>query len=116
MKAHYTIQRLPYRISQLQRQRLLELGVEPWRVTACHDANLAALAQEAYDRRVRLVDDVDELSGDDVMELVPRLGASRLDPIDVRMRREGCTEDEIASVLTFVTGRLVEAPALGVLA
>lgn len=38
-----------------------------------------------------------------------KLAVSRIDV----MRGEGFSEDEIASVLTFVRGELVEAPCLG---
>lgn len=103
---------LTYRHAQRKRRQLVELGVEPWIVNSTSSDKLDELLQRAWDTRVVLVADVDELTDDDVCDIVPRIGVSRLDPIDVRMRRDGCTEDEIASVLTYVRGTLVEAPSL----
>jgi len=83
---------LKYAQAQGMRRRLIEQrGIDQWLVSATPTAKLHDL--EASFVQLSLVPDVES-------------------PID-RMLADGCEMDEIASVVTFATGRFVEAPSLG---
>jgi hypothetical protein len=93
----------PYQTARIIREKLVEEGMDRWRTSATPMRGLPDLVEQHRAGQLRLVPDV----ADGDLDTVPRLGANRLDPI-TRMINDGCSEDEIASVLTFARGRLVE--------
>ena len=94
-----TIIAKPYAEAQMQRRALIERGVPPWRVTACSTANLNDL--DAEYQQLTLVPDV----GRPALAVVE---GGRPDPVR-RMMDDGCSPDEIASVLTYARGVFVES-------
>jgi len=90
---------LPWGAAQLLRRELVERGVEPWIVSATPTSLLNRLDRETP--QLRLVLDVEDADPD----TMPRLG----NPFTRMERLEAdCTPDEVASVLTFARGVLVE--------
>ncbi len=73
------------------------MGVDPFVAGTTSIDDLRAVIAAAA--QIRIVEDVDRPDA-------PRLGRT-LTPLQ-RMENEGFTEDEIASVLTFATGRVHE--------
>lgn len=80
------------------RRRLVEGGVEPWLVTATANADLDRLAPV----QLSLIADV--VSETAVMRPVAEQDFGRLARL-----HDDCTPDEVASLMTFVRGELVES-------
>lgn len=88
----------PYRTAQRMRRELIARGIEPWRVSATPTDALDEL--DATYPPLQLVFDVDAEDAK-VREIAPRLAWHRPMALDE-------SPDEYASVLTFLSGKLVE--------
>ena len=83
-----------HEVSRTVREQAVAMGVDPFVAGTTSISDLRAVIAAAA--QIRIVDDVD-------VPDAPRIGRP-LTPLQ-RMEIEGFTPDEIASVLTFVTGK-----------